>query len=246
MEQFSKQSIKQGISDRIKKGELNMKPRIYFLLMDIFSYGAVILAVFFSVFFVSFILFTLKISGFWFLLRFGLLGFKIFIFSFPWLIFLAGLLSLLFIAFIVRNFEFSWKNPLLYTVLAILVLVLISGVATAKTSLHQRLFEKAGQNRLPLVGNLYRRYGLIQPKNTHMGKVLQKMEHTIQIESQDGQEIIITIPENGKLEYEKDIEEDDLIMIIGERKDKTIKAVNIRRIEDTQMIPLNFPTKKVK
>ena len=246
MEQFSKQSIKQGISDRIKKRELKMKPRIYFLLGDVFLYGAVILAVFFSVFFVSFILFTLKISGFWFLLRFGLLGFEIFIFSFPWLIFLAELLSLLLIAVIVQNFEFSWKNPLLYTFLAIFFLILISGVATAKTSFHQILFEKAGQNRLPVVGNLYRRYGLIQPKNTHMGKVLQKMEHTIQIESQDGQEIIITIPENGKLEYGKDIEEDDLIMIIGERKDETIKAVNIRRIEGTQIMPSHPPPKKVK
>ncbi|MBC7074165.1 hypothetical protein H5T58_02135, partial [Candidatus Parcubacteria bacterium] len=65
------EKLKDKILEKIKKGEIKMKPKLYFLLKSILFVLVLGFLVLFSFFLVSFIRFHLISSGLWYLPNFG-------------------------------------------------------------------------------------------------------------------------------------------------------------------------------
>jgi len=98
-----------------------------------------------TLFLISFISFALKSNGVLVLPIFGLIIVAII---------LIAILEALF-----KHFSFTYRRPVLYSIIGILIVVLLSALIIDRTPFHRGLFNRAREGRLPIFGPAYRRFG---------------------------------------------------------------------------------------
>lgn len=227
MNKKEKNSIKESIVKKIKEGDIKMKPKAYFTLKNGLLIIGIILTAFLLLYLISFILFILHVNGIWFLPGFGWRGIGSFLFSFPWLILLIIVSLIVILEVLVKKFSFSYKNPLIYSIIGILAISIIGGTFLFKTPLHRGMMISAFQGKNTITGELYRGYGMQRLKNATLGKIIELRENSLTLESRFGEEISVDITKETKIKEE--IKEGDEIIIMGNKSGNTIKAAGIKR-----------------
>ena len=146
-------TFKQDILKKITAGEVEMKPRWYFILQSLLLIVGVITATLVAVYLLSFVSFTLRQSGVGFIPLYGFRGVSQFVMSSPWLlIFFTGtFLSLLYL--LVSRYSFSYKRPHLYSMIGVVVFVLLASFAIEQTVMHQRISQYSERHHLPLLAH---------------------------------------------------------------------------------------------
>ncbi len=150
--------IKKDIIDKIKKGELKKRPKIYFALRTAFVILATILLFVISIFSVSFIFYILRESNIRFLPMFGRPGLLIFFLLFPWTHVLVALVFTFIIGWLLRRYSFAYRKPLLYLPVIIIALITLASIALHIISFHERFSRFARKNDVPVFGQFYRAY----------------------------------------------------------------------------------------
>lgn len=118
-------TVQDEVLERIRSGNLRMKPRFFFVLkLGLILFIAALIAVV-SIFLVSFISFAIRLNGHDSLLGFGSRGFFLFLELFPWFWLLLDLVLIVLLGWILRRFKFAYRRSLL------LVLVVLSIIAGA-------------------------------------------------------------------------------------------------------------------
>ena len=227
----NKSTIKK-VLDKIEKGELKKHSKLYFVFKS-FVYGlGLVLVITFSVVIGSFIIFFLRASGLLFLPKFGFSGLKIFLFSFPWFLALVVLTLILLIGWLVKKSPVVYRKPLLYSILAIFILILFSSFLFERTRFHTALFKRAQDYKLPVIGSAYRGCCLKQIKNTYIGEVTELAENGFYFKTRKGQDFNVIFSKNTRFPFGKDIKVGDLLIVMGERQNSKILASGVRKIED--------------
>jgi len=245
-----KNSISDKIIDKIKSGDIKMKPRISFILkITLMSLGAFFLF-FFIIYLVSFIIFSLRASGVLFMPRFGFRGIGIFLGSLPWFLILIVVILIVMLEIFSKRFVSVYRRPIIYSLLIIIVLALAIGFLIEKTPFHPSLFLNARDRKLPVMGQFYRNFGAPSIHNVHRGVVSEIMDSGFKIETPREETLTIIIVSETRIFSDGEIERGDEIVIFGERSDGTVKAVEIRQIEKDfnlfppDRIPRNRPPSK--
>lgn len=230
-QETNNKSTSKELLNKIKKGELKKHSKLYFVFKG-FVYGlGLVLVIAFSVSLGSFIIFSLRASGALFLPRFGFLGLRIFLSSFPWLLVLIVFILVLLIGWLVKKSPVVYRKPLLYSILAILILVLFGSFVFERTRFHTALFKKAQDYKLPLIGSAYRGCCLKPIKNTYIGKVTGLAENGFHFKTRQG-DFNVVFSKKTYFPFGRDIKIGDLLIVMGERQNSKILAFGIRRIED--------------
>lgn len=224
-------SLEGAILSRIKNGEAKMKPRWHFALKTAFSLCAIIILVFSILYLASFVLFVLRQTGTIFLPSFGFRGFGLLLVSLPKLIISAVIIFVILLEILVRHYSFTYRKPLLYSVLGIVVLVFLGGYIFHKTGVHSRLFMIAEDMRMPFVRPLYRGYINGGPPEVHPGVIVSITDTLILLRDRSGREFEVMITPETRLPFGFDFEEGDEIMVFGESSTGTVRALGIRRID---------------
>jgi len=240
----NKPTIAEKVLNKIKKGQVKMWPKFYFILKALVFILGIVFILFLALFLISFIVFNLRASGVLFLPRFGLLGFRSFFMFFPWLLVIFSILFIIALIFLAKRYRFVYKKPLLYSIIAIVVIVLVGSFIFLRAPFHNRLSERAWRGRLPVAGPLYREYGMRRPENLYIGKVMELTEDGFQMEIEDGQEITVNINKKIRPSFGKDIKKDDFVAVMGEKTDTVIDAYGVSKIKDNDrgyMVPRGRP-----
>lgn len=225
-------SIKERILEKIKQGKVKMRPKIYFVFKTILIIFGIFLFLGLSLFLLSFIHFHLRISGLWYLPRFGLGGLAIYFKSLPWLLILVFIVLILLLEVLSRKFSIVWKKPLLYSFLAIFAILIIGTFILDKTSVHPRLLFETQRGKIPPLAPLYREIGLPEFRDFHRGIVERVGEKEFLLKKVDGKELKVSFPKEIKFPLELEIKEGDSVVIMGKKEDSKIKAIKIRKVED--------------
>ena len=242
-ESNNKSTVKE-VLDKIKKGELKKHSKLYFIFKG-FVYGLGLVSVIaFSVSLGSFIIFSLRASGALFLPRFGFLGLRIFLSSFPWLLALIVFALVLLIGWLVKKSPVVYRKPLLYSVIVILILILFGSFMFERTRFHTALFKKAQDYKLPLIGSAYRGCCLKPIKNTYIGKVTEMAENGFHLKTKQG-DFYVVFSKNTRFLFGEDIEVGDLLIVMGERQNSKILAFGVRKIEDIDNLCLPLMNYKI-
>jgi len=236
--QEQKNSISDNVLDKIKSGDVKMKPKIYFILRMVLLILGVMFLFSFIIYLISFILFSLRASGLLFLPKFGFLGIGILFGSLPWfLIFLAAILIVILEIF-TKHFTFIYRRPILYSLLTIIVIVIAVSFLIEKTPFHSSLFLSAREKHLPLIGPFYRNYGAPSLHNVHRGVVSEIIDNSFKIKTPRNETLTVVITSQTHLPPEKEIKEGDEVVVLGERNDDTVEALEIHQIEkDFDLFP---------
>ena len=220
------------VLEKIKNGKIKMRPKIYFILKAILvGLGVAVIAIF-ILYLISFIVFTLRMSGIWFAPGFGFYGVKIFLVSLPWLLILIAIILIIVLEILVKYFSFAYRRPILYSVLSIIMLVLLGSFALSQTKIHPYLFQKSQEKHLPVAGKFYRDFGAGKFRNAHRGVVSEITEKGFKIETPDNETLNIIITPETRFPFGKDIKENDSIMILGGRDNGAVRAFGIRKVDD--------------
>jgi hypothetical protein len=242
MEEQNQKSIGAAVFEKIKSGQVKMHPKIYFVLKSVLAVLAVVIFVLFILYLVSFIIFSLRASGTWFMPRFGFPGLKIFFISLPWVpIAIAGVLVVL-LEVLAKRFNFIYRKPIIYSFLGIVLIAIVGGFLLEKTPLHSILFSKARERDLPGIGSIYREFGSPRTKDGQMGTVIIELENGYIIQRPDGGTTTVIVTEKTRTPKDETIEEGDNIIVIGKSEDGQVEAFEIREIkEDFDFFPPGPP-----
>jgi hypothetical protein len=143
-------NLKDTLLSAIEEKHLAMRPRSYFILHVIAMALLAMLVLMVTVLIINFISFSIRINGHDSLLSFGPQGIGEFIHIFPWWLLGIDLILIALLELLVRSFKFGYRIPVLYMVLAI---VLLSGtiglVLDRGTTVNDHFLNDADHHRLP-------------------------------------------------------------------------------------------------
>ncbi len=228
------------VLNKIKSGEIKMKPKIHFILRAVLLILSTLILALFIICLVSFIIFSLRSSGILFLPKFGFPGIRIFFSSLPWLLILIAVILIILLEIFTKRFTFVYRRPILYSLLAIIFIVILGSFIINKTPFHSNLFWRAQEGRLPAIGKLYRGYGAPKIGNVHYGIVSEVTDDGFKIETLRGEALIVIVSSETRFPLKTDIKKDDVIVVLGKRNNDTVQAIGIRKVEkDLNLFPLN-------
>lgn len=229
--QQEKKSITNEVLDKIKTGEVKMKSKAYFFLrVGLLMLSALVLS-FFVICLISFIIFSLRSSGALFLPSFGYLGIRILFKSLPWFLILTAAALIILLEIFTKRFTFVYRRPIIYSLLAIIIIVILGGLIIDKTSFHSGFFLLSREGRLPLVGPIYRDFGAPKFNNVHYGIVSELIDNGFVIETPRGEKITIIVNSKTRLPIGTDVQKGDIVVVLGERNGDMVEATDIHKTE---------------
>lgn len=227
-----KNYIREQILSAIKDGRIKMRPRWHFVLQaSLLATGGMIVSLA-VLYLASFIVFTLRETGAWFVPAFGWRGWYVFLLSLPWLLVLLSILFVVILEILVRHYAFSYRRPLLYSVLGVLFVVVIGSIIIDQARVHDRLFRTARSGRLPFAGPLYREFGTAQLRMVHRGQVARITDRGFAIQNIGGEILFIIVTPETRFPRGMDFGEGDTVVVFGDRDDRAVRAFGVRKIEE--------------
>ncbi len=228
----NKNLIAEKVISKIKKGELKMKPKAYFIAKSILVIGLLILTILLILYFTSLVIFVLKVND---ILLFHGMGFQAtrsILLSFPWYLVLLIFVLLILIEIISKRFQFVYRRPLLLSLFVILSLIAISSLLIERSSLHYSFFRLAEREDLPFIGKMYRDLGNLDMDDAYFGIILQKENDFWIMELDSGETVNLKVTEKTKGRHIfLEIEEGNEVIVIGEMRDGLIDVISFKKIE---------------
>lgn len=220
--------FKKDILKKIKDGEIDMKPRWHFVLRSLLLILGIVTFVLLGIYILSFVFFFMQQSGVGFMPLYGFHGIIMFVVNSPWLLIVFAGSALVILQLLVHKYSFSYRQPMVYTVIGVIVLVLLGSYAIEKTLLHQRLQGFVEQNKIPVFGSLYRGIDDHRPKNIVIGTIEEINEGDLTIESEkDGMVQVFILDETSRHPGVL-FEIGNNILVFGKREGSVIEAIGIR------------------
>ena len=116
------------------KGEIKMKPRLYFILGSILTFIGLISTVMVSTFSVGLISFSLRAHG-----RMGQYRFDQILASFPWWTLVLAISALTLGIWLIRHYDFSYKTKPGLVIAGFILAIIIAGYIIDYTGLNDTL-----------------------------------------------------------------------------------------------------------
>ena len=118
--------MKNDILETIKNSQVRMKPRWHFMARAAFTISGGIILFLLIVYLVSFIIYIEQQSGNHFLI------------SIPWFLISLSIVCIALLERVVCRYAFAYRRPLLYSVLAIVILIGAASGAAVSIRFHER------------------------------------------------------------------------------------------------------------
>jgi len=217
-------SIKDAVLKKISANKIEMKPKWVFVLKSIMGIVLVLILALVFLFISSFTLFVFNQNGISSTPSFGFLGLAVLLKTLPWLLLLLVIIFLVSLEALVKRYSFGYRNPLVYSVGLIVLLAVLGSVLISGFEFHERLFERARNSRLPLVGYWYREYGTPSLEHTQVGIIKDINDSELVLTSLNGEDITIKISEETNFPKGRNLRSGDRIMVIGENEDGVVEA----------------------
>ena len=223
--------IKDKILAAIDTGKVKIRPRWHFILQTSLIIVGVALISLTLLFLISFIIFSLRNTGVWFAPSFGYRGIGVFLTSLPWLLIVLTVIFVVLLEILVKKYSFAYRQPLLYSALALVLIVTIGGVAIAQTPFHRGVMRQTFERHLPIAEPFYRGGGMMGPGLIHAGSIEEITANGFILSSRLGEDLNIITSPKTQFPAGYDLIEGDLIVVMGERSDDTVQAFGVREIE---------------
>ena len=186
---------------------------------------------------ISFVLFIFHQSGSVFAFGFGFRGISFFIMSSPWLLIGTSFIFLILLYLLVTQYSFSFKQPLLYTMLSLILLSLLGSWLIQQTTVHQRIGHFTERHDVPVFSPLYRNAMNQRPDGLVVGQITEISGSDLVLTSEQGESITIKITEKTRMPRETPIIVGEYLIVFGERDESVITAFGIKPRPDNFMSP---------
>ncbi len=231
--------VASGVLDRIRAGEVHMKPRLYFIAKTALVVGLALLIILIATWLASFISFGLRLSGHELLLGFGGHWTYVFFILFPWGLAVLELFLIVLLIVLIRKFKFGYRQPMLYALVASIFISVLAGfVFDRETSFHHEYYERAEEDSLfeplnSLYTNINSRtseeYGVYRGTVMSIQETSFVLTHNDYDNDADDGTWTVSLPNDFNVQ---ELQVGDRVLVVGEREDSTIEAFGIRTLDE--------------
>ncbi len=230
-------NMKESILGAIKTKRLSMHPKYYFWLR-VAALVLVSAAVFFiSTFIFNFILFSIRINSQDTFLSFGPRGWGAFFYFFPWHLFALDVVLVGVLLWLLRQFKFGYKSPMLYILLLLVVVTVALGTLIDRgTGLNDKFLRDADERRLPRpINDVYGHARRLPPPGSGFCKgctVISVNGNTLIVADPRASTtpIMVTLPLNDPRATTSGLEAGDVIFVAGDKQGDAIRAFGVRKM----------------
>jgi hypothetical protein len=178
----------QKVLDAIRSGQAKVRPRWYFVLEAALMITGCVIAFVFVLYLASFIIFILRQTGISFAPSFGLAGWYSFFHSLPWILIILLIIFMLILALMVHRYAVVYERPPIYLFVGIVAVVVFGGLLVAATPFHRLLLNDSEGGGLPVLGIVYRGYGMQDDlDDIHRGVVIATSSEGFILENEHGE-----------------------------------------------------------
>jgi hypothetical protein len=230
----SKNNIKDQVFEKINKGELNMKPKAYFVAKVAILVFITAVTFIVSALLISYIIFSMHEGGNLFLLSFGARGLYRFFLIFPWILLCSIIILIFVLEWLLNKFRFGYNKPLVYLFLGTLVFLTVVGSLIDLTSFHGMLLKQAEEKKFALPGfytgirKSYRNIGVYRGTVTEISTSTFTISHDSYDLEPDYGVIQVLVPENLYIESKLSLGED--VLVAGDLTSDGLRAFGIHKI----------------
>ncbi len=224
-------SIKEKVILKIEKGEVKMRSRRYFFLKTTLVVGLIFLLSLSVLYLGSLIIFVFRANDIMLFSGMGFQGIRAVLWAFPWYLIILIVTLIVLAEVMAKEFPFVYRRPLMYSFLGIVVLVALGSFMVEAMSVHRTFFDMAKEERLPVMGGMYKHLGGIDIDNAYFGVLLEKDGNTWKMELESGETVLLEITRRTKgIRMLDEIKEGSGIVVIGEREGDVVEVLGFRRI----------------
>lgn len=227
-------NLKDRLLKDIRSGDVAMRPKFYFTLKVAALVVGVLAAVVITVFIFNFILFTIRINSQDALLGFGPRGWEAFMRFFPWHLLVLDIALVVGLQWLLRQFKFGYKIPVLYLLAGLLVAAIAAGfVLDRGTPINDRLYEMRGRGLPPPLGNFYDRARRPPPPGSGVCRcaIVSIEGNTLVVEdTRNGTTTLkVVLPMDNPRATTTNLKVGDTVFIAGEEENGVIRAFGVRK-----------------
>jgi hypothetical protein len=233
-EQPKTPSLERDVMDAIRTGRVKMRPRWRHVLSSVLAAIGAIILLLTLLYIMSFAIFMLRQSGALFVPVFGMRGLFSFFAAIPIVLIILLIVFMIILEVLVRRYAFTYRRPLLVSVLAILAIVFLGGYALERTHIHNALFLEARRpgGLPPLIGQMYRAGGQHIP-GIYRGVIVSLIPNGFVIVDENGAgTTTVFIDPSTRLPLGADFTLGDEVVVFGDGASGTVHAFGIRTVED--------------
>ncbi len=226
---------KQSILEKIRKGDVKMRPKAYFILKIILVVFVSVCILVVSSLLMSFIMFSIGVSGKLFLLGFGWRGIVTFFALFPWGFSVIDVLLLFLFEWMLKQFRFAYHRPLIYMFLGSILLSFLAGFVINGFGVQDALLQQNDEHPIPVIGSLYEHVRMPSEKKDVFQGVVSSINgnvFTIQAndydhDADDGIRKVVAPPDD---QIGSSLKVGDKVFVAGDEQNGTIYAYGIKQI----------------
>lgn len=219
---------KHDILTKIQSGEVDMKPRWHFALSSLLLIFGVLTAALIVVYLLSFILFVLRQSGVGFFPLYGFRGLSVFVMSSPWLLIASAGALVVVLQLLVHKYSFSYRQPLLYSVVVLVGVTLLGSYMISQSQLHQQLEIFARERNTPVLDRLYRGIDERQPENIMFGTVTSTSDTGFVLATDRGEELQVIVSKRTRQPRRIEHKVGERVIVFGDRDGDRVDALGVR------------------
>lgn len=221
--------IKEDILRKIKSGEVAMRPRWYFVLQTCLWSLGLLISFLIAIYLLSFVMFAFRESGIMLAPLFGFGGIVFLVVNSPWLLISLVLLFMMVLFLLSNHFSFSYRRPLIYSIIGISFLVILISSLLHTVSIHDRMFEFAERHRVPGMQPFYRHQLDYEARGLLTGKVIEMNPSDIVLKVPNGKIYKVNLNEKTRMPRGTMPSVGSVIFVAGfYEDDTTITALGVR------------------
>lgn len=227
--------LKNNLLKKIKSGEIDMKPRWHFMLKAGLLLFGIVVAALLAIYFLSFTIFFIRQTGLFMTPGLGFYGLSYFILTSPWLLIGASLGFLLVLYLLVKHYSFSYKQPLLYSLLALVLLALLGSTALNKALLHQRIGGFMADRPLPVMAPMYRQALDERPEGLSVGTITSLTDDGFVLETERGESLIVSVNSKTRLARGYRYQVGESVLVLGFTRNNEVVARGVRPFDNNKL-----------
>jgi hypothetical protein len=151
----------------------------------------------------------------------------------PWLLIIFLLVFFVLLEALARRYSFLYKRPILFSVLALLAIILFGGYLVAiATPLHSRMSMYIEGHRLPPMGMMYRSYRQQQVLGAYRGEIIEIGPRGFVLDIGSNNLVRVGLNRNTRIPPGAVFSTNTTVVVIGDQMGNEIRAFGIEPIQE--------------
>lgn len=223
------QSMEQRVLQAIQQQKLAMHAKWRIVLPHVLIIACAVLLALIAILHTSSLLYGFQLNGSWNLLRADLGNITYVLRAFPWL--LAGIPLFLLVALIavLRRTTRVYRLPLLYTIVAIPLVVVGVSVLIEQIPGHEEL-QNFTTSSIPVVGGLYRNVAEREPAETYIGEVRNVNGNGFTLINRKGETIPVEMSASSTQAQSPAVANTQVVQVVGKANGGKVNAKKIEKV----------------